>query len=143
MNRIDLKGFEVDMLNLGCGEQINHGLGIDYLDFGQAIVWDVRKGIPLPDHCVKEVHATHFMEHLTRPELYDLFQELRRVVKKGGEIYIITPHSDTDEADYLGHMSYWDDKRARGIVQGLGDALELITWERRGMEFHCRIKVNY
>lgn len=139
MNRINIP-LEIPLLNLGCGTQ-KYGVGIDYLDFGQEIVWDLRKGIPLPDHCVKAIHTSHFLEHLTRDELYPLFNEIKRVAVKGAEMYVIVPHSDTDEADFLGHFSSWDEKRVRGIILGLHNEIELLSMVRKGIELHFKLKL--
>lgn len=140
MNRINLPDIEFDLVNLCCGKQ-EYGLGIDMLDAGQAIVWDLRKGIPLPDKSVKAFHTSHFFEHLNRDDLYPLFNEIIRVAKHGAELYIIVPHSETDESDFLGHLCYWDEKRVRGIVNGLHGAIEIISMKRRGIELHAKLKI--
>lgn len=136
MNAIRLTINPIEMLNLGCGDQ-KHGVGIDILDAGQEIVWDLRKGIPLPDRSVKEFHTSHFLEHLTREDLYPLFDEIRRVAIPGAKMTIIVPHSDSDERDFLGHLSYWDEQRLRGIVLGLHGAIELVSTSRRGLELNA------
>lgn len=140
-NCIRLKGFEIALLNLGCGEQKN-GIGIDMLDFGQDIVWDLRNGIPLPNDCVVEFFTSHFLEHIARHEMYPLFDEIIRVAKPNAELFAIVPHSETVEADFLGHLSYWDEKRVNGIIMGLRGALELLSMKRNGIELHFRLRIK-
>lgn len=141
-NRIRLKGIEIELLDLGCGHNVHNGIGIDILDQGQAIVWDLRKGIPLPDSCVKSFWSAHFLEHLTREELYPLFDEIQRVAVDGATMRVIVPHAQTDEADFMGHLSCWDEKRVRGIVLGFRGAFELLEMKRNGMELHFKLKIN-
>jgi len=141
VNCIRLKGFEIELLNLGCGNQKN-GVGIDMLDFGQDIVWDLRNGIPLPNDCVKEFFTAHFLEHIARHEMYPLFNEIMRVAKPDAELLAIVPHGETTEADFLGHLSYWDERRVNGVVMGLRGALELLSMKRNGIELHFRLKIK-
>ncbi len=141
MNQIRLKGFEIEVLNLGCGKQKN-GVGIDMLDEGQDIVWDLRNGIPLPNDCVNEFFTSHFLEHIARHEMYPLFNEIIRVAKPDAQLYAIVPHAETVEADFLGHLSYWDEKRVNGIVMGLRGALEVLSMKREGIEFRFKLKIK-
>lgn len=140
-NNIRLKGFDIQLLNLGCGEQKN-GIGIDMLDFGQDIIWDVQKGIPLPNDCVAEFFTSHFLEHIARHEMYPLFNEIIRVSKSDAVLYAIVPHAETPEADFLGHLSYWDEKRVEGVVLGLRGALEIVDMKRDGMELKFRLRIK-
>lgn len=80
-------------LDIGCGRVKKEGfIGIDSLDFGQQIVHDVRKGLPMfEDNSVTAVESSHFVEHLTGEERVPFFNELWRVLKVGGTAVIITP----------------------------------------------------
>lgn len=140
-NAIRLKGFEIALLNLGCGTQKN-GIGIDMLDFGQDIVWDLRKGIPLPNDCVKEFFTSHFLEHIARHDMYELFNEIMRVAVPDATLYAIVPHAETVEADFLGHFSYWDERRVNGVIMGLRGALELMEMKRDGIELRFRLRIK-
>lgn len=101
-------------LDLGCGKNKREGfLGVDALHFkGVDRLCDLRKtpwaladyaldddGTPfigdyrkLEDESVEEVHCSHFLEHLTQDERVAFFNELHRVLIKGGKASIITPH---------------------------------------------------
>jgi hypothetical protein len=82
-------------LDIGCGKNKVSGFeGIDSIAFeGVDHVLDVRQ-IPWPfeDNSVDEVHSSHFVEHLTGEERVSFFNELSRVMKKGAQARIITPH---------------------------------------------------
>jgi SAM-dependent methyltransferase len=101
-------------LDIGCGKTTPEGwVGIDRLDFGQAVVGDVSvapwtfstteahcKALPLragiegrlPDNSVDEVRSSHFVEHLTGAERVSFFNELWRVMKPNTTALIITPN---------------------------------------------------
>jgi predicted SAM-dependent methyltransferase len=70
-------------LDIACGffqwKKDDGYIGIDMRDFGQEIVWDVTKGLPLPDNSVKEFFCSHLLEHLTFSQAVELFKEIWRV----------------------------------------------------------------
>jgi hypothetical protein len=80
-------------LDLGCGKNAREGfVGVDCRDFGQDITTDLRQQWPWNDASVEEVHASHFVEHLTAPERIHFANELHRVLIPGGKATIITPY---------------------------------------------------
>lgn len=82
-------------LDFGCGKNKQVGFtGVDSIAFeGVDIVMDVRQTPwPWKDDSVDEVHSSHFVEHLTNAERIGFWNELGRVLKKGGVARIITPH---------------------------------------------------
>lgn len=144
MKRINLDIPETELLDLGCGKS-NRGLGIDIVDFGQQIVWDLREGIPLPDNSVKRIHTSHFLEHLTLPEIDNLIREIIRVSKDGTVVECSVPHADMDEAFYLPHYTLWNEQRVRGIVLGYTNSskeVELIDMRREGMQLFFNLRIN-
>lgn len=79
-------------LDIGCGKVKEKGwVGLDQIDFGQKYVHDVRQGLPFKDNSVEEIRSSHFVEHLTGAERVPFFNELHRVLKKGGKATITTP----------------------------------------------------
>lgn len=50
-----------------------------------------KETIPLADESVDCIFASHILEHFEKSELIALMNELRRVLKKGGVIILITP----------------------------------------------------
>lgn len=108
-------------IDLGCGKYKREGYtGIDRSDFGQEIIWDIRGGIPLPDDSVKEIYCSHLIEHLTKEELQDLMEEIKRVCSKDATIILRIPHSDTGGAYDYSHRTVWNEKIADGYFKSAG-----------------------
>jgi len=82
-------------LDLGCGKVKKEGFtGVDSLPFpGVDVVTDLGSGPwPWADGTVDEANSSHMVEHLTWPERVHFFNELCRVLKKGGKAQISMPH---------------------------------------------------
>jgi predicted SAM-dependent methyltransferase len=81
-------------LDLGCGINKKEGfLGVDIEKFdGVDVVADLTKKWPWTDESVEEVHCSHVVEHLTGKQRIHFFNELYRVLKKGGKATVIVPH---------------------------------------------------
>jgi len=95
-------------LDLGCGNTLRiregyEGFGVDIVDFGlpNVKVADLTfDPIPFPDNTFDLVTAYDFLEHIPmvvyegrkkRNAMIELFNEIYRVLKKGGEFYMQTP----------------------------------------------------
>jgi hypothetical protein len=86
-------------LDLGCGKNPRAGfIGVDCRDFGQEITTDLRQKWPWKNGSVEEVHASHFLEHLTGHERVHFFNELYRVLIDGGKATIVVPHWSSERA---------------------------------------------
>ena len=88
---------------LGSGPGFKHQegvIGIDYIkDFKPDIVADIRKGIPLEDNSADEINCEHTLEHIQLNEDFIfVMNEIYRVLKPGGTVYIEVPHKDSDMA---------------------------------------------
>lgn len=82
-------------LDLGCGRNKREGfVGVDVRKFkGVDQVVDLTKTPwPWADESVAEVHASHFIEHLTAEQRIKFCNELYRVLQPGGTATIIVPH---------------------------------------------------
>lgn len=82
-------------LDLGCGKAKKEGfVGVDCRKFpGVDQVADLTKPWPWKSNSVDEVHASHFLEHLTGMQRAHFANELYRVLKPGGsKATIIVPH---------------------------------------------------
>ena len=55
------------------------------------VIYDLRKGIPLPDSSVGEIYSGDFYEHLTFEEGLALLKQCKRVLKPGGFISFVIP----------------------------------------------------
>ena len=118
-------------IDIGCKTSKKKGFqGIDILDFGQEIVWDVTEGLPFPDNTVQEIYCSHFLEHLKVEQIQDFFLEMHRVCKEGSQIEVRVPHSDYIESYYSCHLSQWNEDRMNGIIKGLN---KVYTFEVKKM----------
>jgi len=82
-------------LDLGCGKNKKEGYtGVDSIAFdGVDVVHDLASTPwPFDDDSVDEIHASHFVEHLTGTQRIAFVNECYRILKKGGKCAIITPH---------------------------------------------------
>jgi ubiquinone/menaquinone biosynthesis C-methylase UbiE len=82
-------------LDLGCGTRKKEGfVGVDSIKFdGVDVVLDLGKEKwPWENDSVDEIHASHFMEHLTAEERVFCVNEMYRVMKKGAKATIVVPH---------------------------------------------------
>lgn len=111
----------VSKIDLGCGKNKKEGfIGIDKIDYGQEILWDVTKGIPLPDDSIDEVYSTQFFEHLDEKEINTVVWELVRVCKAGAKIHIEVPSDESDPSYDIAHYSFWNPSRGRGLFYSCG-----------------------
>lgn len=105
-------------LDLGCANccEPEH-IGIDNIDYGQPVLWDVRDGIPFPDNCADEVYTSHFLEHLTNKESIEVFKEVWRVLKPNGVFRSRLPHATHPAAYYPDHESLWNEQRIESMCR--------------------------
>jgi len=90
---IDKRRFEKPLrVELGCGKCKTEGyIGIDKEPFPCVdIVYDLNRGIPLPDECAERILAHNLIEHLD--DLVEIMGEIHRVLILGGQVEIISPH---------------------------------------------------
>ena len=88
-------------LDLGCGGRKKEGfIGVDqYPMEGVDVVLNI--GVdpwPWEDGTVEEIHASHFLEHLTAMQRVHFMNEAYRVMKDGAKATIITPHWASNRA---------------------------------------------
>jgi len=138
-------------IDLGCGTSCRPGyIGIDFQDFGQDILWDVRYGIPMADGSVSHLHSSHFVEHLTDDELALLWLEIMRVCRVGSVVDLRCPHAESIEAFYNNHLSLWNGTRIRGVVAGFATPklhgrfkrkFHIALLEKKGIELITRLEI--
>lgn len=118
-------------VDIGCGAKKmkkHQGLiGVDVVDLGQEIVWDVDRGIPLPDDSTKEVFMHHVLEHLKDPLF--VLNECWRILKKGGELEIVVPHHQQSGAYVLHHTHFFSDMSFKHLtIHGLYERYGIRQW---------------
>lgn len=88
-------------IDIGCGPNKKEGFqGVDQYAFpGVDHVVQLGKApLPFDAESVEEVHAAHFVEHLTAVERCYLFNDLFRVMKPGAKMTMIVPHWGSSRA---------------------------------------------
>lgn len=101
MNLDQLKSIRLD---IGCGENKQPGFvgmdkrnlpGIDVVHDLEVFPW------PLEDECCSVIVASHILEHIKPWLTLDIFNEMWRVMKPGGQLAIALP--------YAGSPGFWQD----------------------------------
>lgn len=90
-------------LDIGCGPNKKEGFtGVDQYKFdGVDIVGDVSCfsfWLTMEPNSVEEVHASHFVEHLTAMQRVTFYNGLWRVMKLDAKAMIVTPHWASNRA---------------------------------------------
>lgn len=88
-------------LDLGCGKNKKEGFtGCDqHAMEGVDVVFDIgAEPWPFNDESVEEIHASHFLEHLTQEQRAHFMNEAYRVMKPGAKATLITPHWASNRA---------------------------------------------
>jgi hypothetical protein len=88
-------------LDIGCGKNKREGFhGVDqYAMEGVDTVLQIGVDVwPWEDGSVDELHASHFVEHLTATQRVHFYNEACRVMKQGAKATIITPHWASNRA---------------------------------------------
>lgn len=91
------------MCNLGCGSRMHPDwINIDFQGDGKNVLsWDLRHGLPLPDHSCDAVYSSHAIEHFDRDGARRFLLECRRVLKPGGVIRLVAPDLESIVRAYL------------------------------------------
>jgi len=85
---------------LGCGNDIREGfIGLDIGDYGQEILRDLRKGLPLCDNSCEHLIADQVLEHIqSNEDFIFVMNECLRVLKQGGIFEIRVPNFESKTA---------------------------------------------
>jgi predicted SAM-dependent methyltransferase len=99
-------------LDLGPGPWKKEGfVGIDIREFWEGdnpdgtlkvdvdLLHDLNKGIPFPDNSVNEVHAGHFLEHVSN--IYFMMDEIYRVMEPTGIVHATVPLYEMSSVDHV------------------------------------------
>lgn len=60
--------------------------------YGADIIWDLRRGIPLPNETVDKIYSSHLLEHIPYHQLIPFLRECRRVMKSDAEFSVCVPN---------------------------------------------------
>lgn len=98
-------------LNIGSGEKRLEGwVNIDkYPSHPDDREGDLNARIDLPDACADEIMLDNVIEHLD--DIVHAMKEIRRLLKPGGIVHILTPHYSSDSSwrdpTHKHHLSYF------------------------------------
>lgn len=109
------------LLSLGCGpawpetkkQFLNEGIeaiSIDILpSFQPDIVRNILRGIPFEDNTFEKVEICMLLEHIgDTNDFVFIMNEIHRVLKDQGTVYITVPHKDSDFAyETLEHVRFF------------------------------------
>ncbi|HEY0412882.1 MAG TPA: methyltransferase domain-containing protein [Allosphingosinicella sp.] len=115
-----------DRLHLGCGARLLPGwANLDINGLG-ALVWDLRKPLPVPVGQVKFVYTEHFIEHVGRDDAKRLFTHARRAMAPGGVVRVSTPDLKRLVDDYcegrlvrMDHGMWYPETLCRMVNEGM------------------------
>jgi hypothetical protein len=142
-NRVNIPEFPMK-LDLGCGQFLKEGFqGMDWADYGQAIVWDAKNGFPLPDNSVCELYTSHFLEHLEPTEYHFVLHEIWRVCQNGAKITIKVPHGDTWQGCLPCHYNRITEMHFYAIDNWLRDPLKEYTDNTNYIQVEKVFKIEY
>ncbi|MBK8118892.1 MAG: methyltransferase domain-containing protein [Sulfuritalea sp.] len=79
-------------LHIG-GVQIKEGWKILNVEAGEGVdfVGDVRDLSAFGDGCCSDIYASHVLEHVGQAEVLPVFNELHRMLRVGGKLYVSVP----------------------------------------------------
>lgn len=102
-------------LNIGCGANKLYGYtNIDANPLMEAdLTLDVStKKLPYQTESVDEVVSSHTIEHIPRTQHFHVFNEINRVLKVGGSLFISFPDFERLASHYVnnkqGHKLQWE-----------------------------------
>lgn len=107
-------------LDVGAGRYPKPGfvrLDNDPCDGETDIVWDIKRGLPLPDDSVSELFCSHCLEHFEPIYVHYIVREMFRVCVPGSKLTIVVPHEDTPEGRLICHYVFWNENTMHGINQ--------------------------
>jgi SAM-dependent methyltransferase len=80
------------LLSLGAGRVVAPGwIGIDLKHGDRVFRCDLRKRLPLPDASVDAILAEHVLEHFCLDDIPAMLAEMRRVLRPGAPLRIVSP----------------------------------------------------
>jgi predicted SAM-dependent methyltransferase len=112
-------------INLGCGDIYVDSPEWINLDFSP-VSSSVRRAnllasLPLPSESARLVYASHFLEHIPKPNVAAFLAECYRVLEPGGVVRLVLPDLQEMAASYLYYREAGDHARADFIVMEIVD----------------------
>jgi SAM-dependent methyltransferase len=123
------------VVDVGCGaRKIPGSLGLDIVALDTVdVIGDVNRGLPFADNSVDGVHMHHLLEHVDA--LVPVMDEVWRICKPGGRVYITVPHSTSS------YMTWRDPTHKRGMNLSTLTYFDNTTFD--GAHFSYYSKANF
>jgi len=97
------------LLNLACGAKVSQKGNWTNVDFSSpvpnVIEMNILKGLNFPNDTFDVIYSAQFVEHLTYDQAVAVMVEVRRVMKPGGILRLVTPDLEELTQEYLKHLS--------------------------------------
>jgi len=117
-------------IDLGCGNAKKKGfVGIDINKYKNVdIVYDLNKGIPIPNNNVDEVNCSHIIEHIDNADFF--LREIYRVCKPNALVVIRSPYYSYKFSMNPGHRNTYCDDWFKEVIENFyNDLFEIIKIE--------------
>ena len=133
-------------LYIGSGVKQKEGYqSVDIYDFGNNIVWDMRKGYGfLKGEPIEEIMAENFIEHLNNDEAIKFLNDSWEVLNKTkGVMLVIVPSVRREAAYQLPHKSYYAERTFQELEKDDQYIYGIKSWKIRRMitndkgNIHC------
>lgn len=139
----ELRGRKGMKLHLGCGYDVREGwVNVDSFTSlpklpsensnTYIIKYDLRQRLPLEDESFELIYSSHFWEHLSFEDGYDLLKDCYRWLQKGGTFRIVLPDFERVFDAYLTqNRAYFDVLSNAEIMpgrDGLTDGTDLVDF---------------
>lgn len=79
-------------VELGAGNSRKPGFHTLDMNLASDFPFDLRLGLPFPDHSIRTLYAEHVFEHFCHQDLQYLLRECARCLKPGGVLSIAVPN---------------------------------------------------
>ena len=131
------------ILDLGCGQNKYPGaIGADMNpDTAADVLCHLDRGaLPFADDAFDEIRAVHVIEHVE--DVVKTIEELHRITRPGGRIYIVTPHY-TDFSSFRDPTHRWHLNTESFLYFYSGGMHGRDMWYTRARLRLCRLRVGF
>jgi predicted SAM-dependent methyltransferase len=127
---IILKKNKKILLEIGSGNKKgSNGWTTVDLHYGADIIYDLKKGIPLPEATVDEIYASHVLEHISFKDLIVLLEEIYRVLNQNGKFSVCVPDASLYIESYANKQRFLPEvERYQPALVDTGSLMDQINY---------------
>ena len=111
---------QASCINLGCGPAFVDSpdwINLDFTPVSRRVRHvNLLARLPLPSNQARLVYASHFLEHIPKPEVDAFLSECHRVLQSGGVLRLVLPDLQEMATSYLRYREAGDHERADFLV---------------------------